>query len=135
MRVDQRQDHSWRTEISDVNSEPASLHQGDLIQPRNLSCSVPALGFSPRDGLRRTPNKTHPRATETVRIISPIMHRTMHADPGDDLRRNARFPVATRVLVNAMESSAVRRLICITGFGAGDSRGRGGYLHLAGWRC
>jgi NAD(P)-dependent dehydrogenase (short-subunit alcohol dehydrogenase family) len=38
------------------------------------------------------------------------------ADPGADLRRNA---VATRVLVNAMESSAVRRLICITGFGAG----------------
>ena len=35
------------------------------------------------------------------------------------------FSVATRVLVNAMESSAVRRLICITGFGAGDSRGRG----------
>jgi hypothetical protein len=29
------------------------------------------------------------------------------------------FSVATRVLVNAMESSAVRRLICITGFGAG----------------
>ena len=36
------------------------------------------------------------------------------------------FSVATRVLVNAMEASAVRRLICVTGFGAGDSRGRGG---------
>ena len=41
------------------------------------------------------------------------------------------FSVATRVLVNAMESSAVRRLICITGFGAGDSRGRGGFLYNA----
>ena len=38
------------------------------------------------------------------------------------------FSVATRVLVNAMEASAVRRLICVTGFGAGDSRGRGGLL-------
>ena len=37
------------------------------------------------------------------------------------------FSVATRILVNAMEASAVRRLICVTGFGAGDSSGRGGW--------
>jgi nucleoside-diphosphate-sugar epimerase len=37
--------------------------------------------------------------------------------------------VATRVLVNAMEASAVKRLIRVTGFGAGDSRGRGGLLY------
>src|SRR6516165_3930972 len=39
------------------------------------------------------------------------------------------FSTATRVLVNAMEARAVRRLICVTGFGAGDSRGRGGLLY------
>ena len=39
--------------------------------------------------------------------------------------------VLVRVLVNAMEASAVRRLICVTGFGAGDSRGRGGMLYNA----
>ena len=32
---------------------------------------------------------------------------------------------ATRILVNAMEASTVRRLICVTGLGAGDSRGHG----------
>ncbi len=37
------------------------------------------------------------------------------------------FSAATRILVNAIEASAVRRLICVTGFGAGDSRGRGDY--------
>ena len=42
------------------------------------------------------------------------------------------FSAATRVLVNAMEANAVRRLICVTGFGAGDSRGRGGPLYNAG---
>ena len=42
------------------------------------------------------------------------------------------FSTATRVLVNAMEASAVRRLICVTGFGAGDSRGHGGLLYNAG---
>jgi hypothetical protein len=42
------------------------------------------------------------------------------------------FSVATLVLVNAMEANAVRRLLCVTGFGAGDSRGRGGPLYNAG---
>jgi putative NADH-flavin reductase len=41
------------------------------------------------------------------------------------------FSAATRVLVNGMETSGVRRLICVTGFGAGDSRGRGGLLYNA----
>ena len=35
---------------------------------------------------------------------------------------------ATRALVKAMESRNVRRLVCITGLGAGDSRGHGGFL-------
>ena len=39
------------------------------------------------------------------------------------------FSVATRILVNAMEASAVRRLIWDSGFGAGDSRGRGGLFY------
>ena len=41
------------------------------------------------------------------------------------------FSAATRVLVRAMEASGVRRLICVTGLGAGDSRGRGGTLYNA----
>ena len=39
------------------------------------------------------------------------------------------FSVATRVLVAAMEETGVRRLICVTGLGAGDSRDRGGMLY------
>jgi hypothetical protein len=39
------------------------------------------------------------------------------------------FSKATRVLVTAMEETQVRRLICVTGFGAGDSRGHGGFLY------
>jgi uncharacterized protein YbjT (DUF2867 family) len=42
------------------------------------------------------------------------------------------FSAATRVLVDAMEASAIKRLICITGLGAGDSRGHGGPLYNAG---
>jgi len=36
---------------------------------------------------------------------------------------------ATRALVTAMERGGVRRLVCITGMGAGDSRGHGGLLY------
>jgi putative NADH-flavin reductase len=39
------------------------------------------------------------------------------------------FSTATRVLVGAMEEAQVKRLICVTGLGAGDSRGRGGFLY------
>jgi uncharacterized protein YbjT (DUF2867 family) len=41
------------------------------------------------------------------------------------------FSKATRVLVIAMEEAQIKRLICVTGFGAGDSRGRGGCLYSA----
>ncbi len=37
--------------------------------------------------------------------------------------------VATRALVTAMTRNGVRRLVCITGMGAGDSRGHGGFLY------
>jgi len=39
------------------------------------------------------------------------------------------FSAATRVLVTAMEEAQVKRLICVTGFLAGDSRGYGGFLY------
>jgi uncharacterized protein YbjT (DUF2867 family) len=39
------------------------------------------------------------------------------------------FSRATRVLVDAMRFKGVRRLVAVTGLGAGDSRGRGGLLY------
>jgi len=39
------------------------------------------------------------------------------------------FSKATRLLVTAMEETQVKRLISVTGFGAGDSRDRGGFLY------
>lgn len=38
------------------------------------------------------------------------------------------FSKGTERLLAAMEASAVRRLVCVTGIGAGDSRGHGGFL-------
>lgn len=39
------------------------------------------------------------------------------------------FSDGTRNLVTAMRAANVRRLICITGIGAGDSKGHGGFLY------
>ena len=39
------------------------------------------------------------------------------------------FSDSTKALIEAMKSEGVRRLVCITGIGAGDSRGHGGFLY------
>jgi uncharacterized protein YbjT (DUF2867 family) len=48
--------------------------------------------------------------------------------PMSPFREVTLLSVATRALVKAMDASNVRRLVCITGLGAGDSRGHGGFL-------
>ena len=47
------------------------------------------------------------------------------------LKGTTLFSAATRILVDAMRARGVRRLIVVTGFGAGDSRGHGGFLFAA----
>jgi putative NADH-flavin reductase len=47
------------------------------------------------------------------------------------LKRTELFSTATQLLVTAMEEVQVKRLICVTGFGAGDSRGHGGFVYNA----
>jgi len=47
------------------------------------------------------------------------------------LKGTTLFSKATRVLVDAMRAAGTRRLIVVTGFGAGDSRGHGGFLYSA----
>jgi putative NADH-flavin reductase len=39
------------------------------------------------------------------------------------------FSEGTRAVVGAMKRAAVAKLICVTGIGAGDSRGHGGFLY------
>ena len=54
--------------------------------------------------------------------------QTLGVSPTPELIFNGTrlFSAATRILVNTMEASAVKRLICVTGLGSGDSRGHGG---------
>jgi uncharacterized protein YbjT (DUF2867 family) len=45
--------------------------------------------------------------------------------------RTTLFSQSTRILVDAMQALGVKRLIAVTGLGAGDSRGHGGFLYDA----
>jgi uncharacterized protein YbjT (DUF2867 family) len=48
--------------------------------------------------------------------------------PASPIREVTLLSTATRVLVGAMKAEHVSRLVCITGLGAGDSAGHGGFL-------
>ena len=48
--------------------------------------------------------------------------------PVSPLREVTLLSTATRALVGAMQGEHVRRLVCITGIGAGDSAGHGGFV-------
>lgn len=47
----------------------------------------------------------------------------------DSIRPTTLFSDATRALLPAMSQASVRRLIAITGVGAGETRGHGGFLY------
>ena len=51
-----------------------------------------------------------------------VVIQTLGVGLGDLLRPVHLFSDATRVLIAAMRGHGVKRLICVTGFGAGDSR-------------
>jgi len=51
--------------------------------------------------------------------------------PETILKGTTLFSKATRVLVDAMQTTGVKRLMVVTGLGAGDSRGHGGLLYDA----
>ena len=63
-----------------------------------------------------------------------VVIQTLGVSLGDLFRPVSLFSHATRVLVNAMESQAVKRLICVTGFGAGDSYANISFLQLVPFR-
>lgn len=46
-----------------------------------------------------------------------------------NVRHTSLFSDSTRVLLTAMTQHAVRRLICVTGVGAGDTKGHGGFFY------
>lgn len=45
------------------------------------------------------------------------------------LHEETLLSVATRIVIDEMQKLGITRLVCVTGIGAGDSRGHGGFLY------
>lgn len=62
-----------------------------------------------------------------------VVIQTLGVDiaPRSIFERTTLFSQSTRILVDAMEIAGVKRLIAVTGLGAGDSHGHGGFLYDA----
>jgi len=60
-----------------------------------------------------------------------VVIQTLGVDiaPRAIIERTTLFSQSTRILVDAMKAAGVKRLIAVTGLGAGDSRGHGGLLY------
>jgi len=109
----------------------AALRAGHSVRAfarsaRRIRIDDPKLEKIPSDALQMD---TVRRALTGIDVV--IQSLGVSAGPEIILKPTRLFSTATRVLVTAMEEAQVRRLICVTGFGAGDSRGRGGFLYNA----
>lgn len=69
------------------------------------------------------------RALEGADVVIEVLGATF--GPEAILKGTTLFSSATRTLVDAMRAKGPRRLIAVTGLGAGDSRGHGGLLYDA----
>ena len=112
----------------------AALHAGGSVRAlarsaRRIPVDHPKLEKMVGDALQVPTVK---RALTGVDVV--IQSLGISAGPENIFNPTRLFSIATRVLVAAMEEAQVKRLICVTGFGAGDSRGRGGFLYSVAFR-
>ena len=61
-------------------------------------------------------------------VDAVVLTLGVRAGPGMALGPIHLFSKATQIVIDAMKKACVRRLICVTGFGAGDSRAKLGPL-------
>ena len=67
--------------------------------------------------------------TKALAGVDTVIQTLGLSGPEIIFRETRLFSEATRILVTAMEETGVKRLICVTGLGAGDSHNKGGFLY------
>jgi putative NADH-flavin reductase len=107
----------------------AALKTGYSVRALSRSASAIRL-YDPRLE-KLNGDALDPDTIERALVGVDTVIQTLGVTPAPELilRGTRLFSDATRVLVRGMETSGVRRLICVTGLGAGESRGRGGILY------
>ncbi len=89
---------------------------------RAFARSVAAIAISNSRLKKIRGDALKPEDVEAALAGVDVVIQTLGVGLGDLFRPVHLFSDATRVLIAAMKSQGVKRLICVTGFGAGDSR-------------
>jgi uncharacterized protein YbjT (DUF2867 family) len=107
---------------------------------RELVSQALAVGHKVTAAVRRPESASLPLGTKIVRADVTDAASLAEAVQGNEAvisslgsklsrKPTTLFSQGTRNLLAAMQLAAVRRLLCITGIGAGDSLGHGGFLY------
>lgn len=88
---------------------------------RALARSAAGLALSDPKLEKLVGDALKPRDVEAALVGVDVVILTLGVGVGDLFRPVRLFSDATRVLLPAMKAKGVKRLICVTGFGAGDS--------------
>jgi putative NADH-flavin reductase len=84
----------------------------------------PALEKVPGDALDSSTIRSALKGVDVV-----VQALGVDIAPRSIFERTTLFSQSTRILVDAMKIAGVKRLIAVTGLGAGDSRGHGGMIY------
>lgn len=95
---------------------------------RALARSAAAMTFSHPNLEKVRGDALNPGDVEAALAGVDVVIQTLGVGFGDLFKPVSLFSEATRVLVAAMKAKGVKRLICLTGFGAGDSSASIGLL-------
>ena len=97
-----------------------ALDAGHNVRALARSATAIAISNPSLEKMRGDALKTED--VETALVGVDVVIQTLGVGLGDLFRPVHLFSDASRVLIQAMKSQGVKRLICVTGFGAGDSR-------------
>jgi len=89
---------------------------------RALARSANAIAVSNPSLEKKRGDALKSEDVEAALVGVDVVIQTLGVGLGDLFRPVNLFSDATRVLIAAMRSQGINRLICVTGFGAGDSR-------------
>jgi len=92
-----------------------------------------AVTAQSRDGRRVPPPARaavgHPCDAAFLARALPGHDAVLYALGIDHAQPTSLFSASTRALIPAMRAAGITRLVAVTGIGAGDTRGHGGWLH------
>ena len=89
---------------------------------RALARSATAIAISNPSLEKMRGNALKTEDLEAALVGMDVVIQTLGVGLGELFRRVHLFSDATRVMIAAMKRQDIKRLICVTGFGAGDSR-------------